>query len=122
MKKENINKYYTDEDLINFKKLNKFGSFKTNGLKNNKINKYPVKYSMSDNNYFNKFTKMIDKYEPAINNTVDSFEGRTSPENLKLLRHFLVGTMGAESNGNPNVVNKESINRFKIQDLKENKF
>ena len=55
MKKENINKYYTDEDLINFKKLNKFESFKTSSLENNKTNKHPVKYSMSDNNYFNKF-------------------------------------------------------------------
>ena len=55
MKKENINNYYTDEDLINFKKLNKFESFKTSSLENNKTNKHPVKYSMSDNNYFNKF-------------------------------------------------------------------
>ena len=30
MKKENINSYYTDEDLINFKKLNNFKDFKVN--------------------------------------------------------------------------------------------
>ena len=54
MKKENINKYYTGEDLINFKKLNKFENVKTNNLENNQINKYPVKYSISDNNYFKK--------------------------------------------------------------------
>ncbi len=57
MKKENINKYYTDEDLINFKKLNKFENVKTNNLENNQINKYPVKYSISDNNYFKKIMK-----------------------------------------------------------------
>ena len=27
MKKENINNYYTDEDLINFEKLNNFYNF-----------------------------------------------------------------------------------------------
>ncbi len=55
MKKEYINKYYTDEDLNNFKKLNKFKSFKTNNnVENNQTNKYPVKYSKSDNNYFSK--------------------------------------------------------------------
>ena len=30
MKKENIINYYTDEDLINFKKLNNFKEFKSN--------------------------------------------------------------------------------------------
>ena len=39
MKKENINNYYTDEDLINFKKLNNFKEFKADKLNNNQITK-----------------------------------------------------------------------------------
>ena len=54
MKKETKNNYYTDEDLINFKKLNNFKESKSNKLNNNQTTKYPVKYSMSDNNNFKK--------------------------------------------------------------------
>ena len=54
MKKETKNNYYTDEDLINFKKLNNFKEFKSDKLNNNQKTKYPVKYSMSDNNNFKK--------------------------------------------------------------------
>ena len=54
MKKETKNNYYTDEDLINFKKLNNFKEFKSDKLNNNQKTKYPVKYSMSDNSNFNK--------------------------------------------------------------------
>ena len=54
MKKENINNYYTEEDLINFKKLNNFEECKTNILKDNQVNKNPIKYSASDNNNFKK--------------------------------------------------------------------
>ena len=54
MKKENINNYYTDEDLINFKKLNNFKEFKADKLNNNQITEHPVKYSMSDNSNFKK--------------------------------------------------------------------
>ena len=42
MKKENINNYYTDEDLINFEKLKNFKEFKVNKLNNNQNNSHPV--------------------------------------------------------------------------------
>ena len=54
MKKENINNYYTEEDLIYFKKLNNFKENKANNLNGNQINKHPFKYSISDNNNFKK--------------------------------------------------------------------
>ena len=38
MKKENINNYYTDEDLINFEKLKNFKDFNTNKLNINQNN------------------------------------------------------------------------------------
>ena len=54
MKKENIKNYYTNEDLINFKKLKNFKEFKVNKLNNNQNNSLPVRYSMSDNKNFNE--------------------------------------------------------------------
>ena len=54
MKKENINNYYTDEDLINFEKLKNFKEFKVNKLNNNQNNIHPIRYSVSDNRNFNK--------------------------------------------------------------------
>ena len=46
MKKENINNYYSDEDLINFKKLNNFKEFKADKLNNNQITGHPIKLSL----------------------------------------------------------------------------
>ena len=54
MKKENINNYYTDEDLINFEKLKNFKEFKVNKLNNNQYKSHPIRYAVSDNRNFNK--------------------------------------------------------------------
>ena len=54
MKKENINNYYTDEDLINFEKLKNFKEFKVNKLNNNQDKNHSIKYAVSDNKNFNK--------------------------------------------------------------------
>ena len=54
MKKENINNYYTDEDLINFEKLKNFNGSKTNKLNNNQNKSHPIRYAKSDNKHFNK--------------------------------------------------------------------
>ena len=53
MKKENINNYYTDEDLINFEKLKNFTDSKVNKMNNNQEKNHPVRYAMSDNKHFN---------------------------------------------------------------------
>ena len=73
MKKETINNYYTDEDLINFKKLNNFKEFKTDKLNNNQITKHPVKYSMSDNSNFKKIMNIE-------NNETSSFKENSKPK------------------------------------------
>tara|TARA_B100001123_G_scaffold186147_1_gene212943 strand:- start:131 stop:670 length:540 start_codon:yes stop_codon:yes gene_type:complete len=52
MKTENTNKYYTDEDLIHFEKLNNFNKSKVNKLNNNQNKKNPVRYAMSDKTHF----------------------------------------------------------------------
>ena len=54
MKKENINNYYTDEDLINFEKLKNFKKFKVDKLNNNQNNSHSVRFAASDNKNFDK--------------------------------------------------------------------
>ncbi len=54
MKKESINNYYSEEDLINFKKLNNFSEIKNDNPNHNQTAKHLFKYSASDNNNFNK--------------------------------------------------------------------
>jgi len=53
MKKENINNHYTEEDLINFEKLNNFKDFKINTIKN-KDKSHPQRYAKSDDENFDK--------------------------------------------------------------------
>ena len=89
MKKENINNYYTDEDLINFEKLKNFKEFKVNKLNNNQNNNHPVRYAVSDNRNFNKIMN-IDNNESSskeVNKTKDYTP--SDFENFKKLKQFL---------------------------------
>ena len=65
MKAENINNYYTEEDLINFKKLKNFNNTKVDNLNKNKPKSHPMRYAISDNKHFNKIMN--------INNDKGSF-------------------------------------------------
>ena len=65
MKAENINNYYTEEDLINFKKLKNFNNTKVDNLNKNQAKSHPMRYAMSDNKHFNKIMN--------INNDKGSF-------------------------------------------------
>ena len=65
MKAENINNYYTEEDLINFKKLKNFNNTKVDNLNKNRAKSHPMRYAMSDNKHFNKIMN--------INNDKGSF-------------------------------------------------
>ena len=88
MKKENINNYYTDEDLINFEKLKNFKEFKVNKLNNSQNNSHPVRYAMSDNKNFNKIMN-IDNNESSskeVNKTKDYTP--SDFENFKKLKQF----------------------------------
>jgi len=89
MKKENINNYYTDEDLINFEKLKNFKEFKVNKLNNNQNNSHPVRYAVSDNRNFNKIIN-IDNNESSskkVNKTKDYTP--SDFENFKKLKQFI---------------------------------
>ena len=88
MKKENINNYYTDEDLINFEKLKNFKEFKVNKLNNNQNKIHPVRYAVSDNRNFNKIMN-IDNNESSskkVNKTKDYTP--SDFENFKKLKQF----------------------------------
>ena len=89
MKKENINNYYTNEDLINFEKLKNFKEFKVNKLNNNQNKSHPVRYAVSDNRNFNKIMN-IDNNESSpkkVNKTKDYTP--SDFENFKKLKQFL---------------------------------
>ena len=63
MKTENKNKYYNDEDEINFQKLNNFRKYNSELKNNNRSNNYNIKYANSDKNYFNNILKTNEKVE-----------------------------------------------------------
>ena len=89
MKKENINNYYKDEDLINFEKLKNFKEFKVNKLNNSQNNSHPVRYAVSDNRNFNKIMN-IDNNESSskkVNKTKDYTP--SDFENFKKLKQFI---------------------------------
>ena len=54
MKMENINNYYTEEDLNNFNKLKKFKNSKVSKLNNDQPKSHSTRYAMSDNKHFDK--------------------------------------------------------------------
>ena len=89
MKKENINNYYTDEDLINFEKLKNFKEFKVNKLNNNQNNSHPVRYAMSDNKNFNKIMNVDNNEKPSYKEVNKSTDYTPSDfENFKKLKQF----------------------------------
>ena len=80
MKKENINNYYTGEDLINFEKLKNFKDSEVNKLCNNQNKIHPVRYALSDNKHFNKImninndkSSLLKKTEKIKNNNLKIF-------------------------------------------------
>mgnify|MGYP000509716047 CR=1 FL=1 len=57
MKTEDKNKYYNDEDEINFEKLNNFRKFNSNIKSNTQSKDHNIRYANSDKNYFNNIIK-----------------------------------------------------------------
>ena len=115
MKKENINSYYTDEDLINFEKLKNFKEFKVNKLNNNQNNSHPVRYAVSDNRNFNKIMN-IDNNESSskkVNKTEDYTP--SDFENFKKLKQFTTFKDSEPSNNktDPKIAITEYTNKDK---------
>ena len=57
MKIENKNNYYSDQDEINFEKLNNFRKFNTNIKSKTQSKDHNIRYANSDKNYFNNIIK-----------------------------------------------------------------
>ena len=89
MKKENINSYYTEEDLINFEKLKNFKEFKVNKLNNNQYKSHPIRYAVSDNRNFNKIMNINNNEfsSKKVNKTKDYTP--SDFENFKKLKQFI---------------------------------
>ncbi len=90
MKKENINNYYTDEDLVNFEKLKNYKEFKVNKLNNNQNNSHSIRYSVSDNRNFNKIMNVKNNEKSYSSKEVSQSKNYTSSdfENFKKLKQF----------------------------------
>ena len=115
MKKENINNYYTDEDLINFEKLKNFKEFKVNKLNNNQNNNHPVRYAVSDNRNFNKIMN-IDNNESSFKKVIKTKDYTPSDfENFKKLKQFTTFNDGEPSNNktDPKIAITEYTNKDK---------
>ena len=95
MKKENINNYYTNEDLINFKKLNNFKEFKANKLNNNQTTRNPFKYSMSDNNNFKKIMNI--KNSETSSSKENTYYNSSDFQKLNKLKQFTNFEIGKDS-------------------------
>ena len=91
MKKENINNYYTDEDLINFEKLKNFKEFKVNKLNDNQNNSHSVRYAVSDNRNFNKIMNVGNNKKSSSKEVNKSKDYNPSDfENFKRLKQFTI--------------------------------
>ena len=90
MKKENINNYYTDEDLINFEKLKNFKEFKVNKLNNNQDKNHPIKYAVSDNKNFNKIMNVSTNEKSPPSKEFNKLENYSPSDfqNFKKLKQF----------------------------------
>ena len=119
MKKEKINNYYNQEDLINFEKLDSFKDLKINELNNNQNKIHPLKYSQSDNKHFNKI--MSNNNEKSSTNEIKKVENTSNYykpldfKNFKKLKQF------TSFNENEPIKNKpedtKAINNYTNNDL-----
>ena len=115
MKKENINNYYTEEDLINFEKLKNFKEFKVNKLNNNQNNNHPIRYAVSDNRNFNKIMN-IDNNESSFKKVIKTkYYTPSDFENFKKLKQFPTFNDSKPSNNktDPKIAITEYTNKDK---------
>ena len=114
MKKENINNYYTEEDLINFEKLKNFKEFKVNKLNNNQNNNHPIRYAVSDNRNFNKIMN-IDNNESSFKKVIKTKDYTPSDfENFKKLKQFT--TFNDNKPSNNKTEPKKNITKYTNKD------
>jgi len=118
MKTENKNKYYNDEDEINFEKLNNFRKFNSNIKDNIQSNNHIIKYANSDKNYFNNILKIDQKvalYNETDKNKEINYYNPSDFQKFDQLDNF------SEYNNNSKLINKKITpkSNYSSEDYKE---
>ena len=118
MKTENKNKYYNDEDEINFQKLNDFRKYNSELKNNNQSNNHNIKYANSDKNYFNNILKTSEKVELYNEIKIDKEIDYYNPSDFQKfdqLNNF------PEYNNNLDKINEDSttVSNYSPQDYDE---
>jgi hypothetical protein len=106
MKIENKNKYYNDEDKINFEKLNNFRKFNSNIKSNTQSKNHSIKYANSDKNYFNNIIKT--KENLSLTKKIDNekkvkYYNSSDFQKFDLLDNFLEYKNNTENKQNKNI-------------------
>ena len=118
MKIDNKNKYYNDEDEINFQKLNDFRKYNSELKNNNQSNNHNIKYANSDKNYFNNILKTSEKVELYNEIKIDKEIDYYNPSDFQKfdqLNNF------PEYNNNLDKINKDSttVSNYSSRDYDE---
>ena len=118
MKIDNKNKYYNDEDEINFQKLNDFRKYNSELKNNNQSNNHNIKYANSDKNYFNNIIKTSEKVELYNEIKIDKEIDYYNPSDFQKfdqLNNF------PEYNNNLDKINEDSttVSNYSPQDYDE---
>ena len=110
MKTENKNKYYNDEDEINFQRLNNFRKYNSELKKNSQSNNHNIKYANSDKNYFNNILKTNEKVEFYNEINIDKEVNYYNPSDFKKFDNL---NSFPEYNNNEDKINKNSNHESK---------
>ena len=105
MKTENKNKYYNDEDEINFQRLNNFRKYNSELKKNSQSNNHNIKYANSDKNYFNNILRNNEKVELYNENNADKEINYYNPSDIQKFDQL---NSFPEYNNNVDKINKNS--------------
>ena len=118
MKKENKNKYYNDEDEINFQRLSNFRKYNSELKKINQSNNHNIKYANSDKNYFNNILKTNEKVDFYNEINVDKEVNYYNPSDFQKFDQL---NSFPEYNNNVDKINKDSTaeSNYSPQDYNE---
>jgi len=107
MKTENKNKYYNDEDEINFQKLNNFRKYNSESKNDIRSNNHNIKYANSDKNYFNNILKTNKNVE--FYNETDAKKEINYYNNSDFQKFDQLNSFPEYNNDNEDKINENSI-------------
>ena len=120
MKSENINNYYTDEDLIHFKKLKNFSDSKENKLSNDQGKSHSIRYATSDNKHFDKIMNNNNKRKSFVSKKTEkekknNYYSSSDFENFKKIKQFATFNENKTINKNTDVI--KSKTKYTLNDV-----